>query len=289
MDVQNSRIGKRLRAIGMLESGISQKQIAQTLGVTVKTVWNWKTKILSGKSMADKPRSGRPTRLSRVPKIIIRKSLGKRWQFTRKLACIVSKNSQRVSKDTIHRYLRNTIGAKPYKRPSQPKLSEKQKEQRLQYCLSHKFWDEQDWKRVLFSDESSFELFHPTNRQNDRVWSQNARNIEPIQTVKFPPKIMVWGMMSGTGISELHFLPPKQSVNAEYYIKEILEKSCLSTLKRRKTTGPVTERKMCRLMSEAIFMQDGAPAHTAKRRKPGFPIIFQGTGLKEFGLAIHQI
>ena len=59
MDVQNSRIGKRLRAIGMLESGISQKQIAQTLGVTIKTVWNWKTKILSGKSMAGKPRSGR--------------------------------------------------------------------------------------------------------------------------------------------------------------------------------------------------------------------------------------
>ena len=107
----------------MLESGISQKQIAQTLGVTVKTVWNWKTKILSGKSMADKPRSARPTWLSRVHKIIIRKSLGKRWQSTRKLASIVSKNSQKVSKDTIHRYLRNTIGAKPYKRPSHPKLN----------------------------------------------------------------------------------------------------------------------------------------------------------------------
>ena len=36
-------------------------------------------------------------------------------------------------------------------------------------------------------------------------------------------------------------------------------------------------------------MQDGAPAHTAKRRKPGFPNIFQGTGQKEFGLAIHRI
>ena len=143
----------------MLESGISQKEIAQTLGVTVKTVW--KTKSLSGKSMAsiasiksirrfsvkraslsafltDKTSSGRPTRLSRILKIIIRKSLGKR--STRKLACIVSKNSKRVSKDTIHRYLRNTIGTKPYKRPSHPKLSEKQKEQRLKLCLSHKFW-----------------------------------------------------------------------------------------------------------------------------------------------------
>ena len=72
-------------------------------------------------------------------------------------------------------------------------FSEKQKEQRLQFYLSHKFWDEHAWKRVLFSDESSLELFHPTNQQNDRVWSQNARNIVPVQTVKFPPKIMVWG------------------------------------------------------------------------------------------------
>ena len=47
MDVQNSRIGKRLRAIGMLESGISQKQIAHPLGVSGKTIWNWKTKSLS--------------------------------------------------------------------------------------------------------------------------------------------------------------------------------------------------------------------------------------------------
>ena len=35
---------------------------------------------------------------------------------------------------------------------------------------------------------------------------------------------------------------------------------------------------MCHLMSEAIFMQDGAPVHTAKRLKPGFPYIIQGTG-----------
>ena len=45
MDVQNSRIGKRLRAIGMLESSTSQRQIAQTLAVTDITIWNWKTKV----------------------------------------------------------------------------------------------------------------------------------------------------------------------------------------------------------------------------------------------------
>ena len=96
-------------------------------------------------------------------------------------------------------------------------------------------------------------------------------------------------MMSDSGLSELHFIPLKQSVNAEYYINEILEKSCLPTLKRRKTTGPVTQRKMCRLMSEAIFMQDGAPAHTAKKTQTWLSQHIPGYWQKEFGLAIHRI
>ena len=58
MDVQNSRIGLRLRAIRMLESGISQGQIAKSLGLTVRTVWNWKEKNLSGDLMADKAQFG---------------------------------------------------------------------------------------------------------------------------------------------------------------------------------------------------------------------------------------
>ena len=35
MDVKNFRIGRRLSTIGMLECGISQKQIAQTLGLRI--------------------------------------------------------------------------------------------------------------------------------------------------------------------------------------------------------------------------------------------------------------
>ena len=263
MNVQNSKIGIRLRAVGMLESGISQEQIAKTLGVTARTIWNWKRRHEFGNSMDDKPRSGRPTKLTRVPKIIIKKSIGKRWKSTRNLAKFISTKSVAISKDTVHRYLRNTLGVKPYKRPSHPKLSEKQNDQRVQFCLKHKFWTEYDWKTVLFSDESPFELFHPANRQNDRVWSQTARNIQPVQTVKYPPKIMVWGMMSSSGLSELHIIPSKQSVNADYYISEVLEKCCLPALKRKKTRGPLTERRMCPLMSEAIFMQDGAPARNA--------------------------
>ena len=129
-----------------------------------------------------------PTKLSRVPKIIIRKSIGKGYNSTRNLAKYISSRTVSISKDTIHRYLRDTIGAKAYKRPSYPKLTEKQKLKRLEFCQVCKTWTGRDWERVLFSDESPFELFHPTNKQNDRFWDINPRNIPPVESVKNPPE-----------------------------------------------------------------------------------------------------
>ena len=69
--------------------------------------------------------------------------------------------------------------------------------------------------------------------------------------------------MSYRGLSDLHFIPPKQTVNALYYVSEILEGTCLNTLKRRRINGPVYSRKLVLKRSEAHFMQDGAPTHRA--------------------------
>ena len=71
--------------------------------------------------------------------------------------------------------------------------------------------------------------------------------------------------MNFRAISKLHFIAPKQTVNTAYYIDEILSKSCLDTLNRTKNYGSVLERKMVQNMSKAVFMQDGAPAHTSKK------------------------
>ncbi|KAI6656095.1 hypothetical protein LOD99_1428 [Oopsacas minuta] len=71
--------------------------------------------------------------------------------------------------------------------------------------------------------------------------------------------------MSYRGLSELHFVPPKQTVNSQYYVEEILEKSYRLAVGRSKTAGSILTRKLLPNMSRAIFMQDGAPAHTASR------------------------
>ncbi|KAI6648720.1 Arylsulfatase B-like [Oopsacas minuta] len=56
---------------------------------------------------------------------------------------------------------------------------------------------------------------------------------------------------------------PKQTVNGAYYRNEILKKTCLDAIARKAKKGSVIERSMLENMSEFLFMQDGAPAHTA--------------------------
>ena len=75
---------------------------------------------------------------------------------------------------------------------------------------------------------------------------------------------MVWGAISASGLSELHIVPQGTSINAQYYLNNILQLVLPPVLSRRKKSRPVTQRKMFNRRSEMVFMQDGAPAHTAR-------------------------
>ena len=67
----------RARAIGMLEAGKSQGEVSRTLGKITRTINNWWKRLKLKVSLQDKPRSGRPSSIKRVAKIVISKSLGK--------------------------------------------------------------------------------------------------------------------------------------------------------------------------------------------------------------------
>ncbi|KAI6648390.1 hypothetical protein LOD99_8180 [Oopsacas minuta] len=103
----------------------------------------------------------------------------------------------------------------------------------MEFCQKFSVWPVDDWKCILWTDESPFELFHSSNHQNDRVWCHNSSDVLPQETVKFPQKIMVWDMKSHQALSELPFVPPKRTVNASYYVSEILTKTCKDALNRK--------------------------------------------------------
>ena len=59
----------------------------------------------------------------------------------------------------------------------------------------------------------------------------------------------------------LHIIPRGQTITGKYYVEEILEKAVLPAFNRTHENGSVLACKMLPDMSQAIFQQDGAPAH----------------------------
>ena len=81
-----------------------------------------------------------------------------------------------------------------------------QQKKRLRFARDHVQWTEDDWSKVLFTDESKFELFG-TNR---RMFVRRRKNELYINaclspTVKYGGgSIMVWGAISLNGMGKLN-------------------------------------------------------------------------------------
>lgn len=258
-------LSTRHRAVAMVKAGMKQADVAKQLSVSVRSIKIWLSRDRTGESLQSRAGRGRKTVLSRVAKIVLAKAALKRHQSVRKLATKLTAKGHPASKSTVHQYLTKCLHLKSLKLRRQPKLTEVQKRKRLAFAKARKNWTILQWRRVLFSDESPFELFQEPNRQNDRVYAHNSREVPVIETVKQPLKIIVWGMMSYRGLSELHVIPRGKTVTAEYYVESILKETAASAMQRKKEKGSPTTVKLLPKMSEAIFQQDGAPAHSAAR------------------------
>ena len=212
--VKEATLTTRTRAVSLIEAGILIYEVAKVVGVSVHTIRRWLLRSKAGESLQIRKGRGRKTSVTMVPKVVIAKTIGKKLKSTRCISQKLKSKGFSISHVTVHSYLRKNLNVRPYKPQVQPKLTEKQRTARLKLCSERKDWSINTWKRVLFSDESSFELFHTPNKQNDRVWEKSRADVPPTEKVKFPGKIMVWGLMSYRGLSDLHIIPQRQTVTS---------------------------------------------------------------------------
>lgn len=270
-----SNFETRVRAVGMLEGGKTQVEVANVLSVSERSVRYWWHRHKSGKSLKDCPRSGRPKTVSRVAKIVMKKAVGKRGQSTRKLAARLTRAGHPVSRETVRRHFKIELGLKFYHRPRKALLTQLMRDARIKFAKDHLKWSFKEWSNVIWSDECYFHLFPTSNRATDRIWASNSEEIEAVRSIKHSPKVMVWGMFSTQGVSQLHFVPSGQTVNAQYYRENILAKEGLEAIKRTRRTGSIIEKKLVSSMSKALFMQDSAPAHVTKDNYNWLDLNFQ--------------
>ena len=79
-------------------------------------------------------------------------------------------------------------------------LSSKQMGVRVKGCKQRLFWSQDHWKKVLFSDESIFCVFH--GKQGIRIlrFKKEAFPAERLKhSLKFATSVMVWGCMIARG------------------------------------------------------------------------------------------
>jgi hypothetical protein len=253
-----SDIQLRAQAVVLAKEGYSYSIIAKKLNRSKWWVTKWVGRTRDDELLGDKPRSGRPKVLSNVAKKLIRNAKYKRGHGLRRLENQLKARGETGGRESIRQYMSNELKWKNFRRKKQPLLTEAHKKRRLVFAREHSNWTVEQWSDVMFTDESPFKVFYIPNSRNDTVWGSQEDNVPRADQVKFSPTVMVWGGMTGHGLTDLHFVPQGTKINSDYYIDNILEKLVKSAF-----SGSVVERMLFSAPHKGLFQQDGARCHTS--------------------------
>jgi transposase len=191
--------------MGLRASGHSFTSIAKILEADRRTIARNFKKIMATKSYANAPVSGRPRKTSkREDKSIVREVQRDRYIT----ADDIRKNQglERISQWTVRRRIVEGSDFKSYWQKKKPYVSKKNQKIRVQWCKDHLDWTLDQWRSVLWSDESPF-VFRFA--QKVRVWRTDEEKHSPIAckgTVKHDGKVNVWGCFAAHGVGDLYLV-----------------------------------------------------------------------------------
>ena len=237
----------RERAIGMLDAGVSQGEVARRFGVHRTTINRLVSRVRNTQTTDDRPRSGRPRVTSHVQDRFIRlRSLRNRFANAVEIAADLPFR-RRISSKTVLRRLA-AIGLRPRRPYRGPLFVQRHLRQRLQWARRFLRWTIRQWGRVLFSDESRFLLRRVDGRA--RVLRRPGERFRKNCVLRHDRygggSVMVWGGITAHGRTDLVFI--NGTLNAQKYRQDILTPHVVPFIRRNGGT----------------FQQDNARPHVAR-------------------------
>ena len=127
----------------------------------------------------------------------------------------------KISSSTVRKRLLES-GRRAMRPLKKQLLTKKMKSKRLAWAKKHKTWTVEEWKKVLFSDESHFYVRGEHSRFVRRSIGESLNSHHVNQTVKHPQKKMFWGCFSYAGVGSL--FPVEGMMNSDRYIDVIKKK-----------------------------------------------------------------
>jgi transposase len=258
-----STAAQRGQIVGLHQAHTPVKTIEAITGVNSKTVEGIITRYNKRGNVNEVQKSGRPPIVTPRGKRQILKDITNHPFDT--VQTIAAKQPYRVSPSTI----RKVAGSEQKHRRiarRKPHLSEKQMQTRLQWARAHEHWTDDDWNKVIWTDESIVERGEIKHKRY--VWrspgeqDDDDKIIGTYKSGRFT--VGIWGaidMHAKLGMKILH-LPGTRTKNkvvvdkggftAQRYIDQILEPLAKTIYTRKQLKD-----------GDAIWMEDNAPTHKA--------------------------
>jgi len=240
------RIKRRVRIQKLLELGYSIGAICDEEQCSRMTVLRWKKRLQEGEGEQDRPRRGRPRKLTpALKRQVIDRAEGKRHVSNRNTAAWLQRKGMSVSRETVRRTLKED-GLYPFHRRRQQRLTQKQKRRRVAFARQYM---DLDWERTLMTDETEFLLVPRGNSKNDVVWVRNVEDVPPIEQDAHSASVRVWAGVSALGRTSLHFYDG--NLNGERYRELLVE--------------ALPEMQQIFGDADWTFQHDGATSHSDKK------------------------
>lgn len=244
---------KKSVIVALHNEGLSARDIAKRIGFHHSTIVRLLQKYsTTGNTNRTKGRGRKRATSKAADRMLVRLSTKDRKASSTDLKRAWRESSGvNVSTRTVRRrLLDNGLAAR---RPRhKPLLTKKMMTARLKWAKEHAKWTPAQWKKVIFSDESKFNVHGSDGKVYvRRRFGEEYRPECLVSTVKYPESQMIWGCISSKGVGRLHFV--NGTVNGDAYI-EILKTRLLPTI-----------HDHFRQTSDCIFQDDSAPCHRAKK------------------------
>ncbi|KAJ4428052.1 hypothetical protein ANN_24066 [Periplaneta americana] len=135
---------------------------------------------------------------------ICRLALKDRRKSSKEIQEVLHSSGLSISARTVRRKLFDN-GLKARAPRKKPFLNKRQRENRVNGCKYYQSWTNDDWAKVIWSDETRISIFGSDGIKYVRRRNGEALNPEClISTMKHPVAVMIWECMSRNGVSDLN-------------------------------------------------------------------------------------
>lgn len=246
------KVVKATKIIALLEEGCSQCYVARRLNVSRSTVQRTWQRYQETGSVKRRPGSGRkPCTQPRDDRFLVSRALR-----NRKSSFVDLKNNLQevrnvhISLWTVRRRLL-VANIRSHRPARGPKLLREHRVHRLRFARNCELWTQEDWNRVLFSDEARISLFGEDRRR--RVLRRQGERFAEACFEEITPygggSVMFWAGINSMNRTELVFIE-NGSLTGHRYITEVLI--------------PHAQPALAALGEDSIFMDDNARAHRSR-------------------------